>query len=492
VKWPQNITTLAVVGALLGTLALQVYLISQEYHTRAIRLKVDLNERFLEAVQEEKEIRVDSAVNWFEFILGNEDLVELWADTIGSPYEATRIVYHLRDSTGERSSVSFVSDTITDHFPEIDQAYIRRRLLIQARSDTEEGTLFYYTDLLAHLMQEHLSSMMTNLDTLRKIYTDRVNSYRGLPEFGLNFIPLDSIPLSQAHAGFVTLAHRSELLRPKWKVQATYNSLWKAAFWRARYAVLGGSISLLLTVGVFLVMLRTLRTQQRLARMKDEFIDNTSHELQTPIATLMAIHEGFEKYAVLEDREKTQRYLKTAKGQVQRLARLADQVLRGAQNLQATTPHTKAIQWNDFLAELELAYGHMEKVRFMVRNQYSPSTIITDPQLLRQALDNLIDNGIKYNDKEVPEVQMTCSENKSGVQIKISDNGPGIPEEEQARVFEKFYRVSEAGTHNVKGFGMGLYLVKQAIESLGGQVALHSTTDSGTSFTLTLPQNEHA
>ena len=112
--------------------------------------------------------------------------------------------------------------------------------------------------------------------------------------------------------------------------------------------------------------------------------------------------------------------------------------------------------------------------------------IIADPVHITNVLHNLTDNALKYS-KENPEITISTSQNEKELIIQFTDRGIGIKKEHLKSIFDKFYRVPTGNIHNVKGFGLGLYYVKLIVESHKGDIAVKSTLNEGSVFTIKLP-----
>ena len=114
-------------------------------------------------------------------------------------------------------------------------------------------------------------------------------------------------------------------------------------------------------------------------------------------------------------------------------------------------------------------------------------SLVSDKQWLSGIVYNLLENAIKYADKAHTQIDIFLSKNNNDIEIRVQDNGPGIPEEYQSKIFEKFYRIPTGNVHTVKGHGLGLAFVKRMIQELGGNISLMSEQGKGSIFSITLP-----
>jgi signal transduction histidine kinase len=271
----------------------------------------------------------------------------------------------------------------------------------------------------------------------------------------------------------------------------------RAIFDRAQVGVLKEMILPLLLSGFLIVftvfcfnyIIRTIIKQKKLTELKDDFINNMTHELKTPIATITVAIEGLQKYNVLNDPEKTQRYLQTSRNELGRLDDLVSKVLNVA------AFESKEIRLNkeevaidelvqDLIASETLKTG--KKVDISYDNAGSVKYIEADKLHLRNVLANLIDNAIKYCDEPV-DIQINLYQRKGNAVFSVKDNGIGIPPAHLNHVFDKFHRVPTGNVHNVKGTGLGLNYVKYIVEAHGGSVAVKSEKGAGSEFIITIP-----
>lgn len=247
-------------------------------------------------------------------------------------------------------------------------------------------------------------------------------------------------------------------------------------------------VLLLLTTGCFLLMLSTILRQKKLSEIKNDFINNMTHELKTPIATVTAAVEALQYFGALNDPAKTKAYLTISQNNLQRLSDLVEKVL----NLATEEKHQldlrpEPVNLHDVVSEL--VAGHQLKAPKPVRFQVDipTDTLVTVDRIhFSNALNNLIDNAINYSREEVT-VQLTFERVGTGWQLTVADNGIGIAKTYQTAIFDRFFRVPTGDLHPVKGFGLGLAYVRQVIERHGATIALRSELGKGTQFAITFP-----
>lgn len=252
-----------------------------------------------------------------------------------------------------------------------------------------------------------------------------------------------------------------------------------------------GSVALLgLTTGCFALMLSTILRQKKLAEIRSDFINNMTHELKTPLATVSAAVEALQDFGVLADARKTDAYLTMARQELRRLADLVDKVLHIAvedRPGQALPLHPEPVRPAELVAGLVRRYELQatKPVRFDV--EISPlDTLLADRLHLAGALDNLLDNALKYSGERV-RIGLRGQPAAGGWQLTVADDGPGIAPGYQEAVFEQFFRVPMGNLHPVKGFGLGLYYVRQVVAGHGGHVSVRAAPGGGSEFVLWLP-----
>jgi signal transduction histidine kinase len=254
--------------------------------------------------------------------------------------------------------------------------------------------------------------------------------------------------------------------------------------------ILGASGALIVfTILCFFYIIRTINQQRKLTELKDDFINNMTHELKTPIATITVAIEGLQKFNGLNDPEKTQRYLKTSRNELSRLDGLVSKVLNvAAFESKEVTLSKERIPIDELMNDVIEAEKQKtpKQVNISYANRDGIREIEADKLHLRNVMLNLIDNAIKYSTEPV-HIEITLTENKKNAVFAIQDNGMGIPKGHIKHVFDKFHRVPAGNVHNVKGTGLGLNYVKYIVEAHGGRIGVASELNKGSEFTVSIP-----
>ena len=237
------------------------------------------------------------------------------------------------------------------------------------------------------------------------------------------------------------------------------------------------------------VVFHDLTRLRQLEAVRQEFVANVSHELRTPLSLIKSATETLIDGGK-DDPAVTARFLELIEKHANRLSLLIDDLLLLARldswrielNLRAVDLPTAAQEAIDDAALAAKARN------VTLENQVAPEiTAHADPERLRQVLANLIDNAIKYG-REGGRVSVGGRAiDSSRVELTVRDDGPGIPAEAKARIFERFYRVDKARSREQGGTGLGLAIVKNVVQAHGGEVRVESGPESGTEFFITLP-----
>ncbi|WP_172435919.1 sensor histidine kinase [Sediminicola luteus] len=260
----------------------------------------------------------------------------------------------------------------------------------------------------------------------------------------------------------------------------------KSIIFKRMAGILALSIgSLLVVIILFVAALRSLLTQKKLADIKTDFINNITHELNTPLATLEIATKTLRNPKVQHDPVLLEKGLDTVSRQSDRLRGLVDQVVNHSLGHKAIGLRKEEIEPQLFLKDLvdDFSIKVPQKSVSMLWGQKVPKLCI-DPFQWTTALQNVLNNAVKYGGNQI-DIESTLDQGYW--RITISDDGPGIPKNEQTAVFDKFYRVKMGNLHNVKGLGLGLYYVKQIVTAHNGSLSLASEPGQYTAITLKIP-----
>jgi two-component system phosphate regulon sensor histidine kinase PhoR len=240
----------------------------------------------------------------------------------------------------------------------------------------------------------------------------------------------------------------------------------------------------------FYYTVSTIVQQKKLSDIKNDFINNMTHEFKTPIATISLACEVLNDTSVEKSKEKVNNYVRVINEENKRLGTLVENVLqtaildKGELKLKKTD-----VDLHQVIAQ---AIGN---IRLQVERQQGTITtdlrasmpvIPVDKIHFTNVIYNLIDNALKYSG-EKPEIKISTTNVTEGIVIAVKDNGIGISAENQKKIFDKLFRVPTGNIHNVKGFGLGLSYVKAIVEKHGGTIGVESSLGEGSEFRIFLP-----
>jgi signal transduction histidine kinase len=253
------------------------------------------------------------------------------------------------------------------------------------------------------------------------------------------------------------------------------------------------SLLLLGMIGLaFWTLLANWIKQNRLVVVKNEFINNMTHELKTPIATVGIALEAISNFDLETEKDKAKEYLEISRNEINRLSLLVDKVLNiAAFDSKEITSKTELVDLNlsinETIKSLRLQLDN-NKIVVNYTNNVSSSIFFGNKLHIANVIHNIIDNSIKYR-RENPQIDIHLSETQNNFKLNFKDNGQGIPKEYQDKIYDRFFRVPTEDRHDVKGHGLGLNYVQNVIESLGGKISVESNPNQGSEFIITLPKN---
>jgi two-component system phosphate regulon sensor histidine kinase PhoR len=250
--------------------------------------------------------------------------------------------------------------------------------------------------------------------------------------------------------------------------------------------IMGGLFTLIIFTAFFLTI-RTMLRQKKMSEIKNDFINNMTHEFKTPIATISLAVDALRNDKVRSDQQKMTYFSDIIKEENQRMNRQVETILKSALmdrqeiqlNLKPLNAH-EGIQdvVDNFMLRLQEKGGGIE-LYLNAENDL----IEADEVHFSNLINNLMDNAVKYSKENVaPKICIFTSSTPKKFIIRIDDNGIGMSRETLKRIFEKFYRAHTGNVHNVKGFGLGLSYVEDIVEAHGGIIKAESTLGKGSVF----------
>jgi len=250
------------------------------------------------------------------------------------------------------------------------------------------------------------------------------------------------------------------------------------------------SVISFLTVLFFIYALSVIWKQRRLSQMQKDFINNMTHEFKTPISTINISSNVFLKNEAIKKDERLLRYANIIKEQNNRLNNQVEKVLQIARIEGETFELNKEkidvnIMLQDICRSVELKVKHLNGI---INSNFNTthSVIDADKLHLTNIIHNLLDNAIKYC-SDAPNINIETNNIAGNLELRIADKGVGIDKEFQSKIFQKFYRVPTGNIHNVKGFGLGLFYVKNICKAHGWKINLESEEGKGTDILIQIP-----
>ncbi|SEE24880.1 two-component system, OmpR family, phosphate regulon sensor histidine kinase PhoR [Tenacibaculum sp. MAR_2010_89] len=295
--------------------------------------------------------------------------------------------------------------------------------------------------------------------------------------FSNKMAPYETFPLvSEAKSTFLKLDE---------EIALHYGNPTIEALKRSSTGILLSFILSLAVISSLFYLLRIINKQKELAEIKNDLISNITHEFKTPITTVSAAIEAIDNFNMIDDKEKTKKYLSISSIQLKKLHQMVEKLLETAtldsEKLLLKKEEVNIIDLIEKTSKKHQLINNSKTITFSssIENHYTE----VDTFHFENAVSNLIDNAVKYGGDII---EINVNKVLNTLEISVADNGKGIEKNQQERIFDKFYRVPKGNTHDVKGFGIGLYYTKKIIEKHEGSIFLISNSKH-TIFKINLP-----
>ncbi len=259
-----------------------------------------------------------------------------------------------------------------------------------------------------------------------------------------------------------------------------------------RWRIATSVLFTIIILAAFYLTVRTMLRQKKLGEIKNDFINNMTHEFKTPIATISLAVDAMRNDKVISDKDKLRYFSGIIKEENQRMNRQVETILKASQlekqevdlNLKPVNVHEiiKDVVDN-FALQLESKNGKVDLLLNATND-----LIDADEVHFSNLVNNLVDNAVKYaRDDTPPQIRISTQSGSKYFTFRIEDNGIGMNRDTVKRIFERFYRAHTGNVHNVKGFGLGLSYVKTMVEAHHGEIKAESTLGKGSVFTIDIP-----
>ncbi|WP_298513660.1 HAMP domain-containing sensor histidine kinase [uncultured Kordia sp.] len=264
---------------------------------------------------------------------------------------------------------------------------------------------------------------------------------------------------------------KSAYQKPGEQLALRYANISKAVWKKSMFGILLSTLLSLAIISSLLYLLRVIRRQKQLAEIKNDLISNITHEFKTPITTISTALEAIQHFGAIKDPEKTQKYLSISDKQLKKLHLMVEKLLETAtldsEKLLLKKENVDLVDFVEKVTEKQRTLSAEKALSF--RSNIDHLSVEIDPFHFENAITNLIDNALKYGGDTV---EVNVAKVLETIEITVSDNGNTIDKSQREKIFDKFYRIPKGNTHDVKGFGIGLYYTKKIIEKHNGTIQL--------------------
>lgn len=305
-----------------------------------------------------------------------------------------------------------------------------------------------------------------------------------LPEVVMSFLSADSLKTAENWNKAIQFNYPISTQSEQY-YQLTLNTPSLLVFKQMAGILISSLLLVILILIAFIYLIHTILRQKTVEELKTDFTNNMTHELKTPISVAYAANDVLLNYDNNVS-EKQKKYLGIVREQLTQLSGLVEQILTlSVENRNTFRLKQESIPITDIIPPLieqhKLKAGKPVNITVNIPDNIA---VFADRTHFYNMLGNLIDNAVKYSGDKPCDISIQAETQANGIRISVTDNGIGISEASLPHIFDKFYRVPSGNLHNVKGFGLGLYYVKDMMAKHGGSVSVKSQPGKGTTFTL--------
>ncbi len=383
-------------------------------------------------------------------------------------------------SVYRNSKTDSLSNIIENNHNE--KEWLSRKVFIKSSNLSKDDFEMLTSKVIVSITNDSLR--LEKIDALLK---NELNRKQLNIDYGLTFeTSLDSIQsINLINEASLSTASKSIYLPKGSALKVHFKNETKTILKRMLSGIFISILLVLTVISCLFYLLSIIKRQKQIAEVKNDLISNITHEFKTPIATISVALESIKNFNVIDDKEKTKSYLEMSNNQLSKLNEMVEKLLETA-TLDSDSLNLVKEKCNitDLIASIIDKHQLQTEPKTINFNASSENIFASvDVFHFENAINNIIDNAIKYGGQTI---SIDVSQNSFSFTVSISDNGSTITKAQKDKIFEKFYRVQKGNTHDVKGFGIGLYYAKKIIEKHGGAIHL-DLKNNLTTFKLSLP-----
>lgn len=465
-----------------GITGLQLYWNYQNYQSTLRNFMRDSNEALEQAVASEMDLRREGIILQVKQWLNDTSLFAITCNTKNRKRET---VFTLKDAGSNAKGISFsinaVKEPLDTITPAAKKIFIDHFAATIVKEDLKKGIVYYYTQRLGDSLHVVFEKSKLEPGTLHALYAAELKR----KDISANFeiAPSDTTL-------YLTRFVNASLRRPydKEMVRAGLQQPGSYFLTKMKWLIITSLLLIIVTLVCYVYTIRTLFSQHKLNRLKDDFISNMTHELNTPLSAIRICTEALQ--TLQPDARRSAEYLEIIRQQAEKLSGLSESILAARQpafSKGAFATVSLAAVMGAAIDDLSAQVQQSGAVIAFAGGS-EPYYVKGDAGSLKHIFVNLIDNAIRYH-VTMPQVQITIMDAKQHVRVTVADHGPGIPPEYHKKVFEKFFRIPTGNLHDVKGYGLGLSYVAQVVENHRGMISVSDQPNgTGAIFTIEIPK----
>lgn len=495
-----NKFVLGIFVCLMVLLAVQWYSLHHFVGLQRVEFNKSINNVLEKTISDNRKVRTDSISHEMYRWLMDTTLTKIYSK-LHADYKQT--VYYVEDVTAPRIqrtdfSLPYDNRPVTPGNDSVKMAIAQHVVTLFRQQYLDYESVYYYTYTIGAKAAALSEKLRNDTLQLKQAFIQHLEEAGLSTDFRLKFMEeQDSVEintytqLAMAPQSLQTRLYKtgSYTKSQRMYVAATFDDPTQWLFGKLLTPILISVGIVLGVAGALFYFYRIIRKQKQLAQLKNDFIDNMTHELKTPIATIHAAAEALQFFGAHEDVTKREKYLTNITSQADRLNTIVNKVLDiSSFDRNELALQRSKIPVNDLLREIQQTHKLVHPdVELTMELSPAETEITGDRFHLKNVLFNLVDNAVKHSNLDKPVIRITAMKEANNSGIVVHDNGQGIPADHLPRIFDKFYRVPTGNIHRVKGFGLGLYYVKKIIDLHDGVITIESQLGKGTSVHIQLP-----